>query len=242
MFSILKLARGATDYEDARSIGSRLRARRIAPLLAEIDAVHRARGRVEIIDIGGTEAYWRIVPIAFLEQRQVRITIVNLPSVALPADHGPFVFAHGDACALAHYRDQSFDIAHSNSVLEHVGGWENMVRFAHETRRVARAYFVQTPNFWFPIEPHCMVPAFHWLPLPLRVRLLLSLPVGLWGRVESVDAAVRLAESVQLLTRAMFASLFPDARIDSERLLIFAKSFMAKHLPATSESCDANGV
>lgn len=236
MFSILGFARGATNYEDDRSLGSRLRARRIAPLLAEIDAVYRARGRVEIIDIGGTEAYWRIVPAEFLEARRVRITIVNLPSVPLPADHGPFVFAHGDGCALAQFQDRSFDLAHSNSVLEHVGGWDAMVRFAHETRRVARGYFVQTPNFWFPIEPHCMVPAFHWLPFPVRVRLLLSLPIGLWGRVESVDAAVRLAESVQLLTRTMFASLFPDAQLGSERLLIFAKSFVATHLPETSQS------
>lgn len=236
MFSILGFARGATDYEDDRSIGSRLRARRIAPLLAEIDAVHRARGRVEVIDIGGTDAYWRIVPTAFLEQRQVRITIVNLPSVELPADHGPFSFVHGDGCALANFSDRSFDIAHSNSVLEHVGGWENMLRFARETRRVAHGYFVQTPNFWFPLEPHCMVPAFHWLPLPVRVRLLLSLPIGLWGKVASVDAAVRLAESVQLLTRTLFASLFPDAQIGDERLLFLTKSFVAMHLPCASRS------
>ena len=49
MFSILGLARGATDYDNACSFGSRLRARRIAPLLAAIDAVHRERGKVEIM-------------------------------------------------------------------------------------------------------------------------------------------------------------------------------------------------
>lgn len=239
MASITDLARTATDYSDGRSIGSRFRARRIAPLLSAIDVVYRERGRVEIIDIGGTEAYWGIVPTDFLDARKVGITIVNLPEVALPIDHGPFMFVHGDGCALERYQDKAFDIAHSNSVLEHVGTWGNMTRFAHEVRRVARAYFVQTPNFWFPIEPHCMLPFFHWLPFPVRVRLLNSLPIGLWGRAESVDAAVRLAESVQLINKTMFASLFPEAEIRRERLLMLTKSFVAMHFKNASSSVSA---
>jgi len=83
----------------------------------------------------------------------------------MPAkDHGPFKFFEADGCNLAAFADHSFDIAHSNSVLEHVGSWARMVQFAKEVSRVSEKYFVQTPNYWFPIEPHFVTPFFQWFP------------------------------------------------------------------------------
>jgi hypothetical protein len=29
---------------------------------------------------------------------------------------------------------------------------------------VADRYFVQAPNWWFPVDPHYLVPGIHWLP------------------------------------------------------------------------------
>src|SRR3546814_10323990 len=67
---------------------------------------------------------------------------------------------------------RSFDIAHSNSVIEHVITWDNMKNFARETRRVAAWHYVQTPYFWFPVDPHFYkLPFYHWLPRPLRAKL-----------------------------------------------------------------------
>ena len=62
-----------------------------------------------------------------------------------------FSFVEGDGRNLSNFGDKTFDIAHSNSVLEHVGNWEDMHRFAGEIARVGRKYFVQTPSFWFPV-------------------------------------------------------------------------------------------
>src|SRR3546814_5246029 len=56
-----------------------------------------------------------------------------------------FYFAVGNACDLHQVPDRSFDIAHSNSVIEHVITWDNMKNFARETRRVAAWHYVQTP-------------------------------------------------------------------------------------------------
>ena len=232
MFSMTDWARAATDYRDRRSTGSQLRARRIAPLLAAIDAVHAERGRVEIIDIGGTAEYWGIVARDFLEMRRVRITIVNLPGVSLPPDHGPFVFAHGDGCDLRAYADHAFDIVHSNSVLEHVGDWSAMQRFAREVKRLAPRYFVQTPNYWFPIEPHCMLPLFHWLPRALRVRWLAHADAGLWQRAGSIDAAARIVDGARLVSRTRFRALFDDAQLRDEKLFWLTKSFVALRMPA----------
>lgn len=221
------LARWLTNYDDQRSFGSRLRARRAAPLVAMIEAAAKEHGHVDIIDIDGAEFYWGIVPAEVLQRHRVSITIVNVAGYEIKADHGPFKFRSGDGCDLAGFANGSFHIAHSNSVIEHVGDWDRMVRFAAEVQRVAKRCFVQTPNYWFPIEPHFMSPFFHWLPKPMRVWLVLHLRLGHWKKADSVDEAVRIVESARLLNRRMFAALFPRAEITTERVLGFAKSFVA---------------
>jgi hypothetical protein len=60
------------------------------------------------------------------------------------------------------FPDDSFDWAHCNAVIEHVGGAEARRRFLEEMLRVARSVFFTTPNQWFPIETHTMVPLLHW--------------------------------------------------------------------------------
>lgn len=221
------LARWITNYDDPRSIGSRLRARRAAPLVAMIEAVAKQHGHVNIIDIGGAEFYWGIVPAEVLQRNRVSITIVNVAGSEIKPDHGPFKFREGDGCNLAGYADRSFHIAHSNSVIEHVGDWDRMVRFAAEIQRVAERYFVQTPNYWFPIEPHFMAPFFHWLPTPMRVWMVLHFRLGQWPKADSVDHAVRIVENARLLNHRMFTTLFPGAEFTTERMLGLAKSFVA---------------
>ncbi len=221
------LASWVSDYDNPKSIGSRLRARRLTPLLKMIEAVAANNGTVNVIDIGGTEQYWRIVPMPYLNAHNVNITIVNLPGTEMPVDHGPYKFVEADGCDLADFRDKQFHIAHSNSVVEHVGDWGRMVRFAGEISRVSQRYFVQTPNYWFPIEPHCMAPCFHWLPKPFRIWLVLRFELGHWKKAASVDEAVRIVESARLLNRKMFRALFKDAQIRTERFLLLPKSFIA---------------
>ena len=214
-------------YQRRSSFWFKLRARRIAPLLELVEQVFRVHGAVRIVDIGGSELYWNIVPPEFLDRHNVTITVVNLPGSGIPEDHGRFRFLEADACDLRELDDRSFDIAHSNSVVEHVGDWARMAQFAHEVSRVAEKYFVQTPNYWFPVEPHCLTLGFHWLPKPLRVFLVTKFQLGYWPRARSVDEAVRIVERARLLNRSMFAALFSDGRILTERVLALPKSFVA---------------
>ena len=51
-------------------------------------------------------------------------------------------------------------------MIEHVGDAQSQRRFAREVARVGRAYWVQTPNRWFPVEQHLLTPFVHWLPKP----------------------------------------------------------------------------
>lgn len=221
------LAKSISNYNSRQSLGSRLRAKRIAPLLRFIESVSQEHGCVNIIDIGGTDEYWGIVSQDYLEEHKVRITIVNLPGAELPDNYGPFTFIHADGCNLAEFEDSSFHIAHSNSVIEHVGDWSRMVQFSKELKRVAQRYFIQTPNYWFPIEPHFMAPFFHWLPKPARIWLVMKFSLGHWKRASSVDDAVRIVESARLLNKKMFRELFDDSQIVTERLAFLPKSFIA---------------
>ncbi len=221
------LAKRLSDNDRHESLGSKLRAKRIAPLLEMIEEVFRENGSVDIIDVGGTEQYWGIVSRQYLDEHNVSITIVNLPGTGMPEDYGPFEFIEADACNLTEINDKSFHIAHSNSVVEHVGDWARMVQFAEEVSRISRQYFVQTPNYWFPIEPHCMTPFFHWLPKPIRLWMVSHFQLGHWRKASSIDEAVRIVESARLLNKKMFRALFEEATIVTERYFGLPKSFVA---------------
>ena len=221
------LARVLSNYYNTESFVSKLRTKRIAPLLKMIEATYSEYGFVNIIDIGGTAAYWSIVPRKYLDRHRVTITIVNLPHPEVPKDHGPFKFVAGDGCDLVGFADQSFHIAHSNSVVEHVGDWTHMVRFAKELSRVATKWFIQTPNYWFPIEPHCMTPLFHWLPGPTRMWLVSHFQLGHWDQAKNMDEAVQIVDSARLLNKKMLQELFQEAQIQTERFLGMPKSFIA---------------
>jgi ubiquinone/menaquinone biosynthesis C-methylase UbiE len=63
------------------------------------------------------------------------------------------------------FRERSFDVVHSSAVLEHVGSLQNQIAFVRECCRVARKWvFLTTPNRWFPVEFHTILPLVHWLP------------------------------------------------------------------------------
>jgi hypothetical protein len=220
--------RKVANYDDPTSLGSRMRARRSVHLLGLLADTHRRQGTVRVIDIGGTRYYWNALPNDALQRYNVHVTVVNLPGEPHPDDDHRFRYVEGDGCALDWVRDCSFDVAHANSVLEHVGQWDRMRAFAHEVSRVASGYVVQTPYFWFPIEPHFMAPFFHWLPESSRAKLLLRLPLGHSGRAQNLDQAIARVQSAQLVDLTMFRALFPGAEIHIERIAAgLPKSLMA---------------
>src|SRR5215471_8739064 len=62
------------------------------------------------------------------------------------------------------FDDNEFDVVYSNAVVEHVGSREQQAAFINESLRVAKAFFITTPNRWFPVETHTHVPLAHYLP------------------------------------------------------------------------------
>lgn len=201
------------------------RARRFSHIEPLLRSIHRQKGSCSIIDVGGREEYWApIRPV--LDECNANILVVNLENTQ-PKPGRRFEFAFGDACDLSQFADGSFDLAHSNSLIEHVGRWENMQRCADEIRRVAGSYYVQTPYFWFPLEPHFRVPFFHWLPEQVRARIVMNFKVGYFNRAASLGQAMQNVQSAVLLDKLQMCTLFPDARVAFERVAGVPKSLMA---------------
>lgn len=225
----MSITKRITNYNDPNSIGSKLRAKRIRPLIKIIEHIFKDKGRVRIIDIGGTETYWKILSKQTLAQNNVIITILNIAKPKTPENKERYRYLEGDACNLASIPDNYFDIVHSNSVIEHVGDWNRMIKFSLEVKRLAKHYYVQTPYYWFPIEPHCMIPFFHWLPKPIRVMFIMKLNLGNWKRQRTVLKAVNTIDSARLLDKKMFTSLFEEANITTEFFFYLPKSLIAIH-------------
>ena len=129
-----------------------------------------------------------------------------------------------------------FDLVHSNSVVEHVGDWPRMEAFAAEVRRLAPRYYVQTPYFWFPIEPHFSAPFFHWRSEQARARALLRRRHGFAERAADMGQAMRDVQHARLLDKQQFRFLFPDAEHIDERAAGLTKSLIAiRSRPATPD-------
>jgi hypothetical protein len=123
----------------------------------------------------------------------------------------------GDGTRLE-YATGEFDVAFSNSVIEHVPP-DLQASFAAEIGRVSHRYFVQTPNKYFPIEPHYQLPFFQFLPRRVRQALNRRFTLGWQTRGQW--------EEISLLSVRDMRRLFPDAEIHRERVLGLTKSVIA---------------
>ncbi len=208
------------DPKDVTSLSYRLRSKRDRFLREFL-----LRGGRTIIDLGGTSDYWRRVGLDFLKDNGFTVTIVNIEETEL--GEGPFKCMVGNACQID-LPDNSFDIVHSNSVIEHVGGWDQVSAFAGEVRRLAPAYYVQTPNWWFPVDPHFWkVPFFHWMPEAVRTELLARFSIATAGRISDRKVARQIVEDTRLVTGRQMRDLFPDAEFRGEPFLGLTKSWIA---------------
>jgi hypothetical protein len=213
--------RRAASRNKPNSLSNRMRARRFKLFQG---LVSRMPGSpLHIIDLGGTNEFWERR--GWAGREDVRITMVNL--AAGERLHANIEPVQGNVTDLRGFADGSFDVAFSNSVIEHLFTFEAQKAMAAEARRVAGAYWVQTPNYWFPIEPHFRFPGWQWLPVSVRVALLRRRRFGSRGPCPERDAAVRAVTEVRLMTRREVAECFPDATIWGETFFGFRKSWVA---------------
>lgn len=166
-----------------------------------------------IVDVGAgwgaaLERFNTVNPIVAVDLRPDATGWLSAPNVSV-------VQADGSEMP---FRDREFDVAFSNSCIEHVPQGRQAA-FASEIERVAERYFVQTPNRYFPIEPHYQVPLFQFLPERARRALNRKFTLGFQAKGEW--------EEINLLSRRDLQRLFPDAEIHRERVFGLTKSLIA---------------
>lgn len=186
----------------------------------------------KVLDVGGTAVNWEY------SQRRPDVLMLNrmVPPIDTPLPDN-LSYDQGDALAMP-YDDGQFDVGFSNSVIEHMGTWENQQRFADEIRRVAGALWVQTPAREFPVEPHFVAPLIHWLPKSWRKRVARF--GTLWGWVErpTAERVEEIVEEIRLLSYREMRRLFPDCEILVERVLFWPKSYIALRCPAVGQRAE----
>jgi len=207
------------DNRDQGSLAAQFRRKRFAFFQSLLSSLERP---VRILDIGGTESYWQIMELS--SDDQVFITLVNLEqeNVTLPNVSS----IAGDARKIE-AEDSNFDIVFSNSVIEHVGTYQDQLQMAQEVCRVGKRYFIQTPNKYFPLEPHFLFPLFQFLPLKIRVLLLQNFNLGWFAKTPDAVKARGIVESIRLLSKREFVALFSKAAIYEEKVFGLTKSFVA---------------
>jgi hypothetical protein len=177
---------------------------------------------VHILDVGGTESFWLINQL--FDQNNLEITLLNLEKQLTSLPNITSVL--GDARDIQ-FSDSSFDVVFSNSVIEHLGEFRDQEKMSKEVQRVGKRYFIQTPNKFFPIEPHFLFPFYQFLPSSIQVRLLQNFDLGWIRKTPHKEDARQLIDGIHLLDRVTFQKLFPTSNIYIEKFLGFTKSFTA---------------
>ena len=186
-------------------LGSRLAAQARARRHERFRALTGAGEGTRILDVGCGALGLRAL--------EPGLDITGTDLAPRPGYPGPFVQA--DATDRLPFDDGAFDLAYSSSVIEHVAP-ERRAAFAREVRRVARGWWVQTPAWSFPVEPHALLPFAHWLPPSVRRPYWRLGVAGDW-------------EDIALLRRGELEALFGPAI--PERLGPLAKSWISVRRP-----------
>lgn len=212
------------DPNQHNSFSNKLRRKRFSLFLSMMDGMPKTP--IKILDVGGTETFWENMNFGVSpeQQKSVEITLLNLDLIKVKYPN--FKSVVGDARSMPEFATAAFDIVFSNSVIEHVGNFNDQKMMADEIKRIGKQYYIQTPNYHFPIEPHFLFPFFQFLPLNMRARLINKYHLGNTKRIPNKNEAIAYVKNLQLLSFKNVSLMFPDATIYREKFLGLTKSFV----------------
>jgi len=205
--------------QDSQSLATRMRQKRLRLFYSLLS---RLENEIHILDVGGTENFWQTAQLP--DGKDIKITLLNLGK--LPTALLNVTSIDGDARDIQ-FPDSQFDVVFSNSVIEHVGDFRDQEKMAREVRRVGKRHFIQTPNKYFPIEPHFVFPLYQFLPNILQIWLLQNFNLGWMKKTPNRVNASKLIAEIRLLDRSEFKVLFPESNLFEEKFFGLTKSFIA---------------
>jgi hypothetical protein len=215
----MKFLRNLADSSRNNSAANKFRRKRFEifrKMLFEI-----SKPKISILDVGGTELYWKQMNPP--ELNKLDITILNIHDKQ--TDSGDYKYVKGNASDLKMFGNKQFDIVFSNSVIEHLAPDEQQ-KMAEEIMRVGKRFYLQTPSYYFPLEPHFLFPFFQFFPKFIKIWLIRNFNLGWYEKYKNHDEAVNLIESVNLLKLKQLKKLFPSAIILKEKVIFFTKSYL----------------
>ncbi len=137
------------DYGNKDSFVNKARRNRIKLFVSFVSSLPRP---LNILDVGGSIQFWKK---ADFTDKDINYTIINPRMTSRIEDS--FTVINGDGTNIHQFEGNQFDVVFSNSVIEHIYTFEKQQAMASEMQRVGKYHFVQTPNYFFPIEPHFFI-------------------------------------------------------------------------------------
>lgn len=206
----------------ASSLGNRFRKKRMVVFEAMINQLPKP---IRILDVGGDEYFW--VNAGFQNRDDIQIVLLNLTQSKVNSSNMKSIT--GDATNLSEHADNSFDIVFSNSVIEHLETMDRQIKMANEVVRVGRYHYIQTPNKYFIVEPHYLLPYFQFVPKPIKYFVLTKTKLSrliYWDET----FARNYVNEIRLCSLKDMKRLFPKSKIWIEKVLLMSKSFVAHNL------------
>jgi len=203
--------------ENKNSLGNKFRKKRFSFFLKKFDSLNKP---ITLLDIGGKINFWENRGLA--GNNDYIITIINIEKEK--SNYSNINCLIGDATNLNQFNNKSFDIVHSNSVIEHLYNFENQKKMASEIMRVGQKYIVQSPNKYFFLEPHYLLPFFNIVPEKIKYLILTKTKLS---RLKKWDKnfAKQYIKEIRLLSEKEMKTLFPKSKIYFEKFLGMNKSF-----------------
>jgi hypothetical protein len=215
---VYRLRQNLADWDCESSMASRARNRRWAQLIERFPEIED----MNVVDLGGTPEAWKVAP-----RHPRRLTLINVSEQTVAE---PWITVVGaDACnPPPELAGAGFDLVYSNSVLEHLGGHARRAEFAEVVHRLAPHHWVQTPNRYFPVEPHFLFPGFQFLPVRARSMISDRWPLGWYSEPGSrVEERVETVLEIELIGATEMRHYFPTSELLRERWLGLTKSLVA---------------
>lgn len=220
----MKSLRKLAVSDDLNRFSSRFREKRFGTFLGFLKKLEMENPK--IIDIGGTCNYWELMNAH--HRRDFKPIIVNISKDCLKNDNCNGI--KGDGKSLLFIKDKSLDVAYSNSMIEHLLSLEEQSEMARNINRIAKNYFLQTPAFIFPFEPHFLLPIFHWLPRKIRIFLVSKFNLGWFERCNNQMEAEILVDSIRIMKKKELKLIFINVKIITERFFFIPKSYIVMNI------------
>lgn len=196
------------------------------------------RPDTKVLDLGSETGEYiaNVLADTNFDPKNIYIADIDPDAVAEGARRFGFTPVCIDESGNLPFPDLFFDVVHCSSVIEHVtipkeavwrirsgrifrkASMDAQERFSQEIIRIAKQYYVQTPNKWFPIESHSWLPLIGWLPRRMQVPLL---------RMANKFWIKKTLPDWHLLGPTEMSSLFENSLVVKERVFGLVKSVTA---------------